>query len=349
MAELAYSSLSMNDTAELESPKLAVPEPAWQGSRESAGQHVVTRLPIAEEGERVSAVRERLLGASLDSADVVYIIAGDRTFRAAVRLPDLFRAAADAPVETIADPSYPRVGLDHDQEHVTAEALAGRATSVAVVDGVGRLVGAVPALSLLDILRSEHVEDLHRLAGIQREAVESRSALEGPPTRRARHRLPWLLVGLAGSMTAATVMSRFERVLEANLAVAFFVPAIVYLADGIGTQTEAIVVRGLSLSRLPLRHMLAQELYTGMILGATLGGLSFPMVWLGVHDVHLAASVSTAIFVTGAGATSIGLFLPWLFQRFGYDPAFGSGPVATIIQDILSLAVYFAIVSQLVV
>ena len=39
--------------------------------------------------------------------------------------------------------------------------------------------------------------------------------------------------------------------------------------------------------------------------------------------------------------------LPWLFQRFGYDPAFGSGPLATVIQDLLSIVVYFAIASAI--
>jgi magnesium transporter len=30
--------------------------------------------------------------------------------------------------------------------------------------------------------------------------------------------------------------------------------------------------------------------------------------------------------------------------RFGQDPAFGSGPIATVAQDLLSVAVYFAAV-----
>jgi magnesium transporter len=40
-------------------------------------------------------------------------------------------------------------------------------------------------------------------------------------------------------------------------------------------------------------------------------------------------------------ATTIGLLFPWLLQRLGQDPALGSGPVATIVQDVLSLLVYF--------
>ncbi len=42
---------------------------------------------------------------------------------------------------------------------------------------------------------------------------------------------------------------------------------------------------------------------------------------------------------------TIGLVLPWLLGRPGSDPAYGSGPLATIIQDLLSLVVYFGIVS----
>jgi magnesium transporter len=146
-------------------------------------------------------------------------------------------------------------------------------------------------------------------------------------------------------MIAAVVVSRFERVLEGNLAIAFFVPAIVYLADAIGTQTEAIAVRGLSLSRLPLRRLLAGELRTGLLIGVTLAALAFPLVALTVGDARLAAAVSSAIVVAGGVATSVGLMLPWFLQRMGSDPALGSGPVATIVQDVLSLVIYFAIAS----
>ena len=64
--------------------------------------------------------------------------------------------------------------------------------------------------------------------------------------------------------------------------------------------------------------------------------------------LRLAAAVALSILVAGAAATSIGLLLPWALARTGADPALGSGPVATIIQDALSLLVYFALVSYLV-
>jgi magnesium transporter len=322
---------------------LAIPAPQGSWRAESAGEHIVTRVPVAMEDDRVQVVIDRIGAQAFESLEAVYVVDASRRLVGAVRLPDLHRGGREKSVGELVDRDFPRVGAHHDQEHVAAVAYRRRATSVAVVDDDGRLIGAVPALSLLDILRHEHVEDLHRLAGIQRERARDRKALEAPPTRRARHRLPWLLVGLAGSMLAALVVARFERVLESKLAVAFFVPAIVYLADAIGTQTEAIVVRGLSMSRLSLRHLLAGELRTGLLIGATLASLSLPIVALGLGDVRLGISIAAAILVAGGVATTIGLLLPWLLQRMGSDPAFGSGPVATIIQDVLSLIIYFAI------
>jgi magnesium transporter len=40
--------------------------------------------------------------------------------------------------------------------------------------------------------------------------------------------------------------------------------------------------------------------------------------------------------------------LPWGFSKLGLDPAFGSGPLSTVIQDLLSLAIYFALATAIV-
>ena len=85
-----------------------------------------------------------------------------------------------------------------------------------------------------------------------------------------------------------------------------------------------------------------------MLIGLALGLLALPVAWLAFGDLRLAAAVALSILAAGAAATSIGLLLPWMLARTGIDPALGSGPMATIIQDVLSLLVYFALVTQLV-
>jgi magnesium transporter len=139
-------------------------------------------------------------------------------------------------------------------------------------------------------------------------------------------------------------MAAFESTLSRSLAVAFFVPGIVYLADAIGTQAETVAVRGLSLTRAGIGHLLAGELRTGMLIGASLGLISFLPVYVFFSDVRLAGAVASAIFAAGTVAAGLGMLLPWLLARSGRDPALGSGPLATVIQDVLTLLVYFAVV-----
>ena len=242
----------------------------------------------------------------------------------------------------------PRILPGADQEMMASMALHHGVAAMPVVDAVGRLVGVVGPARLMAILRREHVEDLHRLAGITREADHAREAIEEPPMRRARHRLPWLIVGLGGSMLATFVVARFESALAAKPALAFFVPGLVYLADAIGTQSEAIAVRGLSLSHVGMARLIGGELRTGLLIGLVLALLAFPMVWLAFGELRLAAAVTIALAGASALASVLGLLLPWVLTRFGSDPAYGSGPLATIVQDVLSLLIYFAAVSVIV-
>jgi magnesium transporter len=143
------------------------------------------------------------------------------------------------------------------------------------------------------------------------------------------------------------VMASFEQALQANIAIAFFVPGIVYLADAIGTQTETIAVRGLSLSHAPFSTVVSGEARTGAIIGFTLALCALFPVWWWFGDARLAFSVAIALFVAGTAATTIGVVFPWALARLGRDPAYGSGPLATIVQDVLSLVIYFATASVL--
>ena len=73
-----------------------------------------------------------------------------------------------------------------------------------------------------------------------------------------------------------------------------------------------------------------------------------PVVSLMTGDTMLAVAVAAAVLAASAIATIVAMVLPWLLQRLGKDPAFGSGPLATVVQDLLSIMIYFAAVTALV-
>lgn len=314
---------------------------------ETAKQHMVTRVPTAGPDESVGAARARLADNAWDYVGAVYLLDAQRRLSGLVPITALLAAPAETPLAALREPPPTAAYLDTDQEHVASLAIRHNVTAMPVLDHDRRLLGVVPPQALLEVLRHEHVEDLHRLAGIRHETMRARHAIEAPPLRRARDRLPWLLAGLAGSVLATLVMATFEDALNANIAIAFFVPGIVYLADAIGTQTETVAVRGLSLSHAPFATVVGGEARTGAIIGTTLALCVFFPVWWWFKDLRLATAVAVALFTAGTAATTIGVLFPWAIARAGRDPAFGSGPMATIVQDVLSLLIYFATVSWL--
>jgi len=312
---------------------------------ETVGGHLVASVGRGRGDETIAGTLTRLAVEKPASVELICVVDGAGRLLGAFPGGRLFTLEGTVTLREAMDPAFPRIGADVDQEHAASLALHHGVDALPVVDREGRLLGVMPSQALLQVLRSEHVEDLHRLAGIRREAVQARHAIDDPPMRSARHRLPWLLVGLAGGALATAVMAGFEATLQKTVAVAFFIPGLVYLADAVGTQSEAIAVRGLSLTRSGIGHLLASELRTGMLIGGALGLIAYLPILLAFGDAWLAAAVSLSIFFASSAAAAIGLGLPWLLARRGLDPAYGSGPMATVIQDILSILVYFAVLN----
>ena len=145
------------------------------------------------------------------------------------------------------------------------------------------------------------------------------------------------------------MVARFEERLSAQVAVAFFIPAIVYLADAVGTQTEAMVVRGLSFERAAPRPPARRRARGGRDRRRR---PRHPHAGAGCTwcfgDAALSLAVALSVLVASSTASACGLIFPWLLWRAGLDPAFGSGPLATVVQDVLSLLVYFAVVQLIV-
>ena len=219
-------------------------------------------------------------------------------------------------------------------------------SALAVIDNGGLFVGFIPPDLLLAILLHEHDEDLARLGGFLRDSSMARSASEESIPKRFWHRVPWLLVGLLGALLAADIVGIFEQHLRANVMLAFFIPGIVYLADAVGTRTEALVIRGLSVG-VPIGRVVRSEILTGLFVGLALALAFFPLGWWRWGDANMVVAVALAILAACATASAVALTLPWLLNRIGIDPAFGSGPLATVIQDLLSVIIYLLIATAI--
>ena len=309
--------------------------------RRTSAEHATARVPIARPAQSVAEVRAALAGQAYECADDLAVLDGS-TLVGVVPIERLLGAAEEARIADVMDGDPPVVAPGIDEEVAAWNMVKRGESSIAVVDGAGRFIGLIPPHRMLSVVLAEHDEDLARLGGFLAGTAQARRAAEEGVTRRLWHRLPWLLIGLLGAMASAVIVGAFESQLEEKVLVAFFVPAVVYMADAVGTQTEAVVIRGLSVG-VKLRPILGRELLTGLMIGLAIGVAFFCFVLLVWGDEEVAVAVALALLASCSIASVLAMALPWTFQRFGSDPAFGSGPLATVVQDLLSIAVYLAI------
>jgi magnesium transporter len=308
---------------------------------ETASEHACVRVPVTAPADRAEDVRQRMAGQSFECASHVAVCDGKK-FAGVVRIEDLLAAAPGATMAELMDRQAPVVAPGVDQEVAAWHAVRHGESALAVVDPEGGFQGFIPPHRLLAVLLAEHEEDLSRLGGF----TKARATSEEPVPRRFRHRLPWLLVGLGGALLAADLVGWFETQLRDRVILAFFIPGIVYLADAVGTQTETVVVRGLSVG-VGIRRIAGRELLVGLAIGVALAAVALPLVLWRWGEADVALCVGLSVLAACSMATITAMALPWLLDALGLDPAFGSGPLATVIQDLLSILVYFGIASAI--
>lgn len=317
----------------------------------SVDDHLVTEVPLCGPDTPAAAVRAMLHGRRYESTAHVAVVGPDggvsHRLLGLIRIEDLLAAPADRSAAELMDPDPPVVAPGLDQEKAAWKAAQHGESGLAVVDGAGGFRGLVPPHRLLAALLRAHDDDLTRLGGFLRSSASARHAMDEPVLARLWHRLPWLLIGLLGSAGAAVLVRGFESDLAADVRLAFFIPGIVYMADAVGTQTEALVIRGLSVG-VPIRRVFRLEAITGLLVGLLLAVVTLPVVGVVLGSADLAVTVSLALVGACSVATVVAMCLPWAMSAAGRDPAFGSGPLATVVQDLLSLLIYFAIASVIV-
>jgi magnesium transporter len=320
-------------------------EPA-RGVLDTAAEHLTSDVPTAARSASAGDVRRGLLGRSYASVADVAVVEHERLL-GLVPIERLLAAGEQTPIWSLMDGDPPVVGPGVDQERAAWHMVQHGESSVAVVDAEGRYRGLIPPARMLAVLLEEHEEDVARLGGYLASTQQARSASEEGVRRRLWHRLPWLLVGLAGAMAAAAIVGAFEEQLREEVLLAFFVPGVVYMADAVGTQTEAVVIRGLAVG-VPARRVVWRELLTGLVIGLVVAAAFVPLAWALWDEASVAVGVGLALFASCATATVVAMGLPYVLHALGRDPAFGAGPLATVIQDLLSILIYFAITVPLV-
>jgi magnesium transporter len=218
-----------------------------------------------------------------------------------------------------------------------------RLLALPVVDAEQRLLGVVDMELYTDELgqlgEASNREHLFQLLGVQ-----VTSARQDSPLRAFRNRAPWLSCNLAAGILAAFLSGVFQEELTSVVALAFFIPVVLNLAESVSSQSVSLTLQWLHGSPPAWSSLLAKlrrELVTGMFLGLASGSVLalVALAWLGKFSVALCLLGG----ITGgvAGAAALGVTIPIVLRRLRLEPRVAAGPIVLAGADILTILMYF--------
>jgi magnesium transporter len=223
--------------------------------------------------------------------------------------------------------------------------LQHRFLALPVVDAAKRLLGVVDVELYTDEIT--HLQDAEGRDDLfQRIGVHAAQTKQDSPLRAFRHRFPWLGCNMAAGMLCALLAWAFEDVLKGAVALAFFIPVVLNLAESVSSQSVSLALQALHGPRPTWASMffrLRKELATGALLGVGAGAVLAltALAWLGQPRLAVCLAGGIAGGVTGAAV--LGLALPVLLRLFRLEPRVAAGPIALAGADVLTILLYLSL------
>lgn len=157
-------------------------------------------------------------------------------------------------------------------------------------------------------------------------------------------RLKWLSIGLALSLGIAQIIKGFENTLQENLILASFIPLVVYMSDAVGTQMEAMVIRELNKkAKFKIGKFFARQASIVILVAVIIGCMAGIVIGIVDDSAKLGIVIGLSLVTGILSSLLTGTLMPYAFWRMHDDPAEASGPVATVVQDMMSVLIFFLI------
>lgn len=315
---------------------------------DTAGSIMTTEFIRLTVNETARSVLERLRKEGVEAETIYYLYVTDETEKliGVVSLRELITSAPEEKVGTVMKEQVISVSAFADQEQVSNVIKDYDLLAVPVVTSEEKIIGIVTVDDIIDVMEEETNEDIGQFA-----AVKGALDLEVDAVTASKKRLPWLIILMVIGFATAGIITGFEATLQELTLLAIFIPLITDMAGNTGTQSLAIVVRGLALEKFDRKgviRLLKRELSTGLIMGLVCGGLIAVFTLLIPNaSMILGFVIGVSLFITIVVSTLTGAIIPLIIHKLKIDPAVASGPFITTINDIVGLMVYFSMASAL--
>lgn len=290
--------------------------------------------------QAISAIRK----VPRDALYYLYVTRRNGQLAGVLSMRDLLLASPRDPIEPLVRRnvvSIPSTMARHEVVNLMSER---RFLALPVVDFDGKLIGVVKHDEALLAGKLEAFEDLQKLVGA---GAEERAL--SPVTVVVKNRLPWLCVNLVTAFMAAAVVGMFEGIIAQIAALAVLLPVVAGQGGNTGSQSLAVVMRGLALREIipgTKRRVIRKELIGGLINGVLVALVTAGCVYVWRHwagdspttGLGLSLVIFLAMIVNMAAAALSGAVIPLILKALGRDPAQSAAIFLTTVTDIVGFA-----------
>jgi magnesium transporter len=286
----------------------------------------------------------RAQAEEVDKVYAVYVVDVDQKLKGIVSLKQIVLARKNTKIETIFDDDIVFVYTTKSGIEVAQIMQKYDLEAIPVVNSLGRLLGIITIDDVVDFITEKAEEDLQVMAGITGEAEEDDTVWV-----LAKARIPWLVVGVFGSLLAASVINKFEDTIMQISALAMFIPIMGSTGGNVGIQTSSLIVQSLaekSAMSISLGKRLSKVIRVALINGVVVGILTGLYVFaIGKPELYMVVCLS--LFSVVILSSFMGTITPLILHKIGINPAIASGPFITTANDLIGIGTYFLIAYNL--
>jgi magnesium transporter len=311
---------------------------------DSAGSFMAKELVKVKDTWTVAGcVREmRRQAKNVTRVHSVYVVDKEGKLLGRLSLKDLLTVDEKTKIKDIYIPKVDYVTVNTDIEEVARIMQKYDLGAIPVVDEKGVLVGRITIDDVVDYIKEEAEKDYQLAAGITDDVEADDSVWQ-----LIRARLPWLFLGLLGSLCSVYILKMFGNggALNSYPQLFFYTPLIAAVAGNVGVQSSAIMVQGLANGTIKgsVVKRLLKEVGLNLINGAVLGTIVLLFNMFLGYSILVSLSIAISMLAVIIIASLIGTFVPMYLDKNGIDPAIATGPFITTSNDILGVFIFFTI------
>ncbi|MCC5856186.1 MAG: magnesium transporter [Idiomarina sp.] len=300
-------------------------------------------------GGTVESTLKRLRQSAPEKETIyqAYVVDSDHKLVGVVSLRDLITAAPSDAIDDIMVRDI--VTLTPDMPQSEAARIISRYDLIAipVIGDNNVLIGMVTFDDAMDVVEEEDTDSMHKSATVGK--IDG-SLKDASIFLLYRKRINWLVLLVFANIFSGAGIAYFEDTIAAALSLLFFLPLLIASGGNAGAQAATLMIRGIATGEVVKSdwlRMLGKEMAVSTGLGITMA-VAIAVVGSFRVGTDIITVVALSMFCIVLVGSFIGVLLPFMLNRLGWDPATASTPLVTTIADTSGVLIYFGIATAII-